>query len=90
MARTKFDVILDGEVERARRAPAMLLDIAAFVATQWDGIFGHVWNAERDAFDLFADDRQSRLAVGQFGGDRGDFGDFAQDSGQQELSAASN
>ena len=30
VARAEFDVVLDREIERARRAPAMLLDVAAF------------------------------------------------------------
>jgi hypothetical protein len=55
LARAEFDVVLHREVERARRAPAMLFGVVRLVVAQRHALVREVRDAQRDAFQLAAD-----------------------------------
>lgn len=55
MRRAKFHMILDREIELARRAPARLLDVLALVLAVRHIVGRQIGQTQRDGFELGAD-----------------------------------
>ena len=74
LVRTELDVILDREIERARRAPTILFDVAVLVGTLRHRGIGQIRNAQRDRGELLLDVGQARFVGLELIGDTGDLG----------------
>ena len=73
-ARAEFDMVLHLEIECARRAPAVLLDVLRLIGTQRHRVIGNVGDAERDGFDLATQFVEAQFRGFQFLAEAGDFG----------------
>ena len=60
VARAEFDVVLDREIEAARRAPAMLLDVVGLVLAGRHGGIGQVRDAQHDRIEFARGCRRAR------------------------------
>ena len=74
VARAEFDVVLHREIEHARRAPTMLLDVVRFVRARRHAVVRQVGNAERDRVEFGADAFQLDLRRLQFVAEARDLG----------------
>src|SRR5690606_29219892 len=72
-ARAEFDVVLDLEIEVARRAPAADLDAVLLAATAGHRSVREVGHAQRDRLDLGAERVQPRLTGVQLDTEAGTF-----------------
>ena len=73
VACAQLDMVLDLEIEAARRAPAVLLEVVALVLACGHGRIRQVGNAERDRFQRAADAFQFDFRGLQLLAEAGDF-----------------